>query len=178
MITNSVICANCATPVDDNDNFCKKCGSPIKRILSEKSSNVFFDDHSQIVCVSPTDAIVGSVLAETLLTDETKEYSSNITVLLCLTLGFYGAHDFYCSNIRNAIIKLVIGLTGVGLIATIPWAFIDLLHIWRGSYLDGNGNKLKGKPLILYFMVILLGFLCFLGYLILKLYTYYLRTIQ
>lgn len=41
MITNSVICANCATPVDDNDNFCKKCGSPIKRILSEKSSNVF-----------------------------------------------------------------------------------------------------------------------------------------
>lgn len=106
------------------------------------------------VLPSATDMVVGSVLADAVYDEDLK--SANIAAILCLCLGWYGAHDFYCSKIHNAVIKLILGLTGIGLIATVPWALMDLWRVWKGEYVDGNGRKLNGKATILVVLFVLI----------------------
>lgn len=158
-------------------NFCDKCGTLLvpnidKNIDTQQTTakpipaqNNFVAGYPPInnqapvenqinVLPSATDMVVGSVLADAVYNEELK--SANITAILCMVLGWYGAHDFYCSKIHSAVIKLILGLTGVGLIATVPWALMDLWSIWKGEYVDGNGQKLAGKATILVVLFVLI----------------------
>ena len=57
--------------------------------------------------------------------------------LLCLVLGFFGAHCFYTGKIGMGILYLLTGgLFGIG------W-LVDLIRIAAGSYSDKNGCVLK-----------------------------------
>lgn len=49
--------------------------------------------------------------------------------LLCLFLGMIGAHRFYLGRKFSGFLQLLISLTVIGLVVTIPWAIIDLFLI-------------------------------------------------
>ena len=168
-------CPKCGNKISSTKtNFCDKCGIPLTTSNNFEQQNLVKPvpiqnnfvagyppinnlapvDNQINVLPSATDMVVGSVLADADYNEDLK--SANITAILCLVLGWYGAHDFYCSKIHNAIIKLILGLTGVGLIATVPWALMDLWSIWKGEYVDGNGQKLAGKATILVVLFVII----------------------
>lgn len=60
-----------------------------------------------------------------------------ITLLLCIFLGYLGAHRFYVGKIGTGILwMLTVGLFGIGYI-------VDLLFIATFKFKDVNGNILK-----------------------------------
>ena len=63
-------------------------------------------------------------------------------LLLNLFLGFIGAHRFYVGKIGTGITMLLLTVTVYGLIATVPWAIIDLIIILCGSFTDKDGKRL------------------------------------
>lgn len=56
--------------------------------------------------------------------------------LLCLFLGFLGAHRFYVGKVGTAILQIVT-LGGLGI-----WALIDWIMIIVGAFRDKDGRKL------------------------------------
>lgn len=63
--------------------------------------------------------------------------------LLCWFLGYFGVHRFYVGKTGSAIAQLILSITIVGLIVSIPWLLIDFIMIVVGSFKDSNGKELK-----------------------------------
>lgn len=62
--------------------------------------------------------------------------SKVVAILLCLFLGFFGAHRFYVGKVGTGILMLLTGgIFGI-------WTFIDLLVLICGGFRDSNGNPL------------------------------------
>jgi hypothetical protein len=61
------------------------------------------------------------------------------TMILCLFLGFIGAHRFYVGKIGTGILMLVLTTTGISVI----WAIVDLILIFSGKFTDKEGNIIR-----------------------------------
>lgn len=61
------------------------------------------------------------------------------TLLLCLLLGFLGAHRFYVGKIGTGILMLVT-FGGLGI-----WNLVDLIIIAVGNFTDKNGLPIKAS---------------------------------
>jgi TM2 domain-containing membrane protein YozV len=66
-----------------------------------------------------------------------------VALLLAWLLGVFGIHRFYCGKNGSGIAMCLISFTFIGLIVTIPWAFIDLILIAAGSFRDREGLLIK-----------------------------------
>ena len=51
--------------------------------------------------------------------------SMGAAYLLGIFLGLFGAHRFYLDRTGSAIVMLILSLTIIGLLVTIPWHVID-----------------------------------------------------
>lgn len=60
-----------------------------------------------------------------------------ITLILCITLGWFGVHRFYNGKIGTGIL-MFLTLGGCGIIV-----ISDFISIIKGTFTDINGNKLK-----------------------------------
>lgn len=60
-----------------------------------------------------------------------------ITLVLCLFLGYLGAHRFYNGHIGTGILQLIT-LGGFGI-----WTLIDLIMILTGSFKNKEGEVIK-----------------------------------
>ena len=56
--------------------------------------------------------------------------SPGIAMIWAVLFGHMGIARFYIGHNKQAIIMLIISLTIIGLLVTIPWWFIDLFLIW------------------------------------------------
>jgi TM2 domain-containing membrane protein YozV len=61
-----------------------------------------------------------------------------IALLLCLAIGFVGAHRFYTGKKITALLMLV-SLGGFGI-----WVLYDLILIAFGAFRDKEGNRVSG----------------------------------
>jgi hypothetical protein len=61
------------------------------------------------------------------------------TMLLCLFLGFIGAHRFYVGKIGTGILMLILVSTGI----SVAWAIVDLILIFTGKFTDKDGNVIR-----------------------------------
>ena len=62
-----------------------------------------------------------------------------IAFWLAMPLGAFGAHRFYVGRSGSATVQLILSCTIVGLVITVPWAFIDLFAIFLGKFRDKDG---------------------------------------
>lgn len=60
-----------------------------------------------------------------------------IALLLCLFLGWVGAHRFYVGKIGTAVLMICTlgGFFGI-------WVLVDLIFIIMGTFSDKQGNKI------------------------------------
>ncbi len=65
-----------------------------------------------------------------------------IALVLCFSLGFLGAHNFYCGNKNAGIMQLVLSLVSCGLIGGI-WSIFDFFSICNETFVKGNGQVLR-----------------------------------
>lgn len=57
------------------------------------------------------------------------ERNKIVAALLAFFLGWFGVHRFYLGRNTSGIVMLVLTLTAVGGLVSIPWAFIDFVRL-------------------------------------------------
>lgn len=62
-----------------------------------------------------------------------------VYIILALFLGVLGIHNFYARRVGLGFLQLLLSLTYVGLIITIPWCILEIIFVKR----DGDGKKMK-----------------------------------
>ena len=68
--------------------------------------------------------------------------SQTTTFLLAFFFGPFGAHRFYVNKTATAVVQLLLTLTGIGLLISGPWVFIDWIVIICGNFRDDDGRKI------------------------------------
>ncbi len=67
----------------------------------------------------------------------TSDKKKRTALLLCIFLGFFGAHQFYVGKIGKGLLYFfTVGIFGIG------W-FIDIFKIALGSFTDNVGAPLR-----------------------------------
>ncbi|WP_142417143.1 TM2 domain-containing protein [Bartonella massiliensis] len=84
--------------------------------------------------------VVKSVLP--LLSKSQSDKSRLAIALVCWFFGLLGIHRFMAGKVGTGIVMLLMTITCVGLLVTIPWAFIDFIVILSGYFRDDNGDKI------------------------------------
>ena len=86
-------------------------------------------------------------------TQEKNEKTMLIAILLCLFLGYFGAHRFYLNQNGTAIAQLILNIVGwltcwiligfIPLLIVWIWVLVDLIMIATGSLTTPDGKKLS-----------------------------------
>lgn len=123
-------CQNCGSPNSANAMYCTKCGAAFPRCKCPKCGQ-YFEDGTRYCssCGEPT--------TKGFYQEEIKSQKDWLTtLLLCIFVGCFGVHRFYCGKIGTGIVWLLTGgLLGIG------W-LIDVIMIACGSFTDINGVSL------------------------------------
>ena len=85
--------------------------------------------------------------------DEISEKNKLAVILLCVFVGQLGIHHFYSGNVSKGIAVVILTIAswltmGIGLglffwFCWLVWWIVDIVHIARGKYKDGNGRFIK-----------------------------------
>ena len=103
--------------------YCKHCGAEI--------------NENAVVCVKCGCAVNDSFYRSQTVDKNASDKNWLVTTILCLCLGFIGAHRFYVGRMGSAILMLLTW-GGLGI-----WALIDLLVIISGNFKDSEGKIIK-----------------------------------
>ena len=98
-------CRDCGAEILDNAEICPKCGC---RQMNGRYS-VSLEDVS--------------------------DRSRLTALLLCIFLGVFGIHRFYCGRTVSGIAMIFLCWMTLGI-----WPLVDLILIATGSFKDGNGR--------------------------------------
>ena len=79
-------------------------------------------DRATSIFAVPGTAMPGSAAT---ITNDRNKY---IAALLAFFIGTLGIHRFYLGRTGSGIVMLVLSCTLIGLVATVPWAFIDMIR--------------------------------------------------
>ena len=114
-------CTNCGAEVDVQDNFCGHCGSKIKN-----------SDHNQVPQQISPPPQQQNVVINNVVENPMPRKDKWTALLLCIFLGFLGAHQFYDGKFVKGIIYFsifaVFGIFGFGFVVGIL-VFIDFISI-------------------------------------------------
>ena len=107
---NQKFCKHCGEIIDKECIICPKCGKQVEEFRAEQP-NIVINNANNNVNNNSNYGYVG------------RPRDKWVAFLLCLFLGFFGAHKFYEGKIGMGILYLLtLGLGGIG------W-FIDLIVI-------------------------------------------------
>ncbi|MBL71576.1 MAG: hypothetical protein CMB41_00185 [Euryarchaeota archaeon] len=65
-----------------------------------------------------------------------------VAFLLAFFLGGFGVHNFYLGKTGMGVAQLILTITVVGALVSLPWAFVQSIMIIMGKIDDANGNPL------------------------------------
>ena len=65
-----------------------------------------------------------------------------VAFLLAFFLGTLGVHNFYLGKTGMGIAQLVLTITFIGALVSLPWAFVQSILIIMGKTTDSDGNPL------------------------------------
>lgn len=104
---NKKYCVHCGAQIDADSNFCTKCGKQVVAMQNNSMpGNIVINNIQQT-------AVAGGV-------GFPKPKNKWTAFLLCLFLGYFGAHKFYEGKVIMGILYLfTVGLFGIGWIVDI-----------------------------------------------------------
>jgi len=108
-----MICNYCGTELRNNENVCPNCGGPVQVQLNEQKPELTND----------------SVTVAKQQFSKDRQCYRVIYVILALSLGWLGIHDFYAKYTKRGIIKIILTLTWIGMYVSYIWAIIDAFRI-------------------------------------------------
>lgn len=109
-------CKFCAEQVPVESVVCPKCGKQIEEL--GKADNIVINNSS-----SSSASAAASASATAIQPNEKKAKNKGTAILLCLTLGAFGAHKFYEGKIGMGILYICTG--GLFLVGV----FVDLFSL-------------------------------------------------
>lgn len=142
-------CPNCGA--ESIGKYCDYCGSELPK---NSPDTINYGNHTTIInnyyqnpeTQSQNEVPVHITSEEALSQKQTPVYmhsnqaqtkSKYIALLLCIFLGYFGAHQFYVGKTGMGILYLfTMGLFGIGWI-------VDIIKILTGSFRDSNNIALK-----------------------------------
>lgn len=65
-----------------------------------------------------------------------------VAFLLAFFLGGFGVHNFYLGKTGMGVAQLILTITVIGAVVSLPWALIQSIMILVGSINDADGNPL------------------------------------
>ncbi len=65
-----------------------------------------------------------------------------IAFLLAFFLGPLGVHNFYLGKTGMGVAQLILTITVIGAVVSLPWAFVQMIMIIMGKIDDADGNPL------------------------------------
>jgi hypothetical protein len=89
---------------------------------------VDFETHeSRALSIFP---VPGTVPVQSVVAHSAPENDRNkyIAAILAFFLGPLGVHRFYLGRTGSAIVMLVLSITIVGLLVSVPWSYIDMIR--------------------------------------------------
>ncbi len=108
-------CKHCGAVIDDDVIICPKCGKQVEEIKGAQSPNIVINNSNSSV---NTNTNVNNNMMGGRLKNKW------VALILCLLLGFVGAHKFYEGKIGMGILYLLtLGICGIGVVID----FITLL---------------------------------------------------
>ena len=108
-------CKHCGAKIHYDAVICTACGRQVEEIKSESQPSIVINNSNDSVNtnVNKNENTVGVAVAG-------RERNKWVALLLCLFLGYFGAHKFYENKIGMGILYLCTGgLCGIGAIVDI-----------------------------------------------------------
>ena len=65
-----------------------------------------------------------------------------VDFLLAFFLGPLGVHNFYLGKTGMGVTQLILTITVIGAVVSLPWAFVQMIMIILGKIDDADGNPL------------------------------------
>lgn len=121
----TIKCPECNCKISDKELSCSKCGRPLSMC------NAFND----LPPLSAGNYAFNEGIYTQDMTANSK--SRRVALLLCIFLGYFGAHRFYVGKTKSAIIVLIMSVSVV--IPNIILWVVDLIGILQGTFTDGQG---------------------------------------
>lgn len=69
--------------------------------------------------------------------------SKGVLAIACWFVGYFGIHRFLAGKTGSGIAQLILSLTFIGLVISVPWVIIDFIMILSGSFTDKDGNYIE-----------------------------------
>jgi TM2 domain-containing membrane protein YozV len=69
--------------------------------------------------------------------------SKGVLALVCWFFGVLGAHRFLVGKVGSGVAQLILTLTVVGMVVSVPWVIVDFIMILSGNFADKNGNRIE-----------------------------------
>lgn len=130
-------CPRCNSEIAENSKFCNNCGYNFEKPQAQQPQYQQ-QPMNQPQYQQPTIVINNVANANaTAGFAGTSTKSKMVALLLCVFLGYFGAHQFYAGKIGAGILYLcTFGLCGV------MW-ILDIIKILSGTFKDGNGLPIR-----------------------------------
>lgn len=133
-------CSACGAPLENHR--CIYCGANYQTQNQTQNQTQYQPQVQSVQPKAPTyqkvAAATGGLLTQVPLNDRlvnvyVKQKSKMVALLLCVFLGYLGAHKFYLGKTKTGLLYAFTGgLAGIG------W-FIDVIMILFGTVTDSNG---------------------------------------
>jgi TM2 domain-containing membrane protein YozV len=69
--------------------------------------------------------------------------SKGVLALVCWFFGVLGVHRFLVGKVGSGVAQLILSLTVVGMIVSVPWVIVDFIMILSGNFADKDGNRIE-----------------------------------
>lgn len=69
--------------------------------------------------------------------------SKGVLAIVCWFFGLFGVHRFLVGKVGSGVAMLILTVTFIGMIVSIPWAIIDFIVILSGNFTDKRGNHIE-----------------------------------
>lgn len=101
-------CKHCGQVIDKDCVVCPKCGKQVETVKGEQPSVVINNTNNNVANATASTQVV---------TPHGRPRNKWVALLLCLFLGFLGAHKFYEGKIGMGILYIcTFGLIGIGIV--------------------------------------------------------------